>query len=78
NTLGRAPLVIGARDHKLRPVAWCTCGAQSFYDAAIEAGADVFMTGEESEHVTHAAAESGEAFDAAGHHPTERFGIQPL
>lgn len=78
NTLGRAPLVLGDLDQQLRRVAWCTGGAQSFFDAAIEAGADVFLTGEVSEHVTHAAAESGVAFVAAGHHATERFGIQAL
>lgn len=77
-TLGRAPLVLGDMDQRLRRVAWCTGGAQSYFDAAIDAGADVFLTGEASESVTHAAAESGVAFVAAGHHATERYGIQAL
>ncbi|WP_323121939.1 Nif3-like dinuclear metal center hexameric protein [Burkholderia alba] len=77
-TLGRTPLVLGDPDQQLRRVAWCTGGAQGFFDAAIEAGADVFLTGEASEFVTHAAAESGVAFVAAGHHATERYGIQAL
>jgi putative NIF3 family GTP cyclohydrolase 1 type 2 len=38
----------------------------------------VFLTGEVSEPVTHASAESGVAFVAAGHHATERYGIQAL
>ncbi len=76
--LNRAPLVIGDPDQQLRRIAWCTGGAQSYFDAAIEAGADAYLTGEASEFVTHAAAESGVAFVAGGHHATERFGIQAL
>ncbi|HTH62019.1 MAG TPA: Nif3-like dinuclear metal center hexameric protein [Paraburkholderia sp.] len=77
-TLGRAPLVLGDPDWELRRVAWCTGAAQGFFDAAIDAGADVFLTGEISEQTTHTAAESGVAFLAAGHHATERFGVQAL
>ncbi|TAM01099.1 MAG: Nif3-like dinuclear metal center hexameric protein [Paraburkholderia sp.] len=78
HTLGRAPLVLGDPDWQLRRVAWCTGAAQSLFDAAIDAGADVFLTGEISEPTTHTAAESGVAFLAAGHHATERFGVQAL
>ncbi|MFC5431356.1 Nif3-like dinuclear metal center hexameric protein [Paraburkholderia denitrificans] len=78
HTLGRAPLVLGDPDWQLRRVAWCTGAAQSLFDAAIDAGADVFLTGEISEQTTHTAAESGVAFLAAGHHATERFGVQAL
>jgi dinuclear metal center YbgI/SA1388 family protein len=77
-TLGRTPLVLGDPDSELRRVAWCTGGAQSYFDAAIEAGADVFLTGEISESTTHMAAESGVAFVSAGHHATERYGVQAL
>lgn len=77
-TLGRTPLVLGDPDWQLRRVAWCTGAAQSYFDAAIDAGADVFLTGEISEQTTHTAAESGVAFLAAGHHATERFGVQAL
>ncbi|KUZ81596.1 Nif3-like dinuclear metal center hexameric protein [Burkholderia ubonensis] len=77
-TLGRTPLVLGDPEQQLRRIAWCTGAAQSYFDAAIDAGADVFLTGEVSEPVTHAAAESGVAFVAAGHHATERYGIQAL
>jgi dinuclear metal center YbgI/SA1388 family protein len=77
-TLGRTPLVLGDADSELRRIAWCTGGAQSYFEAAIDAGADVFLTGEISEHNTHTAAESGVAFVSAGHHATERFGVQAL
>jgi dinuclear metal center YbgI/SA1388 family protein len=78
HTLGRVPLVLGDPDQELRRVAWCTGGAQGYFDAAIDAGADVYLTGEISEQTTHAAVESGVAFVAAGHHATERFGVQAL
>ncbi|WP_321846273.1 Nif3-like dinuclear metal center hexameric protein [Paraburkholderia bannensis] len=77
-TLGRTPLVLGDPDWQIRRVAWCTGAAQSLFDAAIDAGADVFLTGEISEQTTHTAAESGVAFLAAGHHATERFGVQAV
>jgi dinuclear metal center YbgI/SA1388 family protein len=77
-TLGRTPLVFGDPDVELRRVAWCTGAAQGYFDAAIEAGADVYLTGEVSEPCMHTAAESGVAFLAAGHHATERFGVQAL
>ncbi|MBN3810410.1 Nif3-like dinuclear metal center hexameric protein [Paraburkholderia sp. Ac-20347] len=77
-TLGRTPLVLGDPDWQLRRVAWCTGAAQSLFDAAIDAGADVFLTGEISEPTFHTSAESGVAFLAAGHHATERFGVQSV
>jgi putative NIF3 family GTP cyclohydrolase 1 type 2 len=77
-TLGRTPLVFGDPDMELRRVAWCTGAAQGYFDAAIEAGADVYLTGEVSEHCMHTAAESGVAFLSAGHHATERFGVQAV
>ncbi len=77
-TLGRAPLVLGDPDRALRRVAWCTGAAQNYFESAIDAGADVFLTGEVSEPTTHIAAESGVAFLAAGHHATERYGVQAI
>jgi dinuclear metal center YbgI/SA1388 family protein len=78
NALGRKPLVFGDADTQLRRVAWCTGGAQGYFDAAIAAGADVFVSGEVSEQTMHIAAESGVAYVAAGHHATERYGVQAL
>ncbi|MDU0810504.1 MAG: Nif3-like dinuclear metal center hexameric protein [Burkholderia sp.] len=76
--LGRKPLFFGNIDMQLRRIAWCTGAAQSYFDAAIDAGADVFLTGEASESIMHIADESGVAFISAGHHATERYGIQAL
>ena len=73
--LGRAAtLVPGASTRAIRRVAWCTGGAQGFFEAAIGAGADAFITGQISEPQAHLARETGVAFIAAGHHATERYG----
>lgn len=76
--LGRAPLVIGEADACVGRVAWCTGGAQGYMQQAIAAGASVYITGEISEYNAHLARESGTAFVAAGHHATERYGVQAL
>lgn len=77
-TLGRTPLVLGDADREVRRVAWCTGGAQGFFEAAIAAGADVYISGEVSEPTTHLAAESGVGYLAAGHHATERGGARAV
>ena len=76
--LGRVPLVIGDSKKKITRIAWCTVAAQSMFQEAIDAGADVFITGEISEPTVHLARESGVAFISAGHHATERYGVQAL
>jgi len=78
--LQRAPLVIddGDPDRLVDRVAWCSGGAQSYFEQAIELGIDVFLTGEISEQNVHLARESGVAYLAAGHHATERYGVQAL
>ena len=76
--LQREPLFIGNPDTPIQRIAWCTGGAQSYFDAAILAGAQAFITGEASEPVFHMAQESGVAYYAAGHHATERYGVQAL
>ncbi|MES2976669.1 MAG: Nif3-like dinuclear metal center hexameric protein [Pseudomonadota bacterium] len=58
----------------IRRLAWCTGGAQGYFEAAIAAGADAFLTGEISEPQAHYARECGVAFLACGHHATERYG----
>jgi putative NIF3 family GTP cyclohydrolase 1 type 2 len=58
----------------LARVAWCTGGAQGYFEPAIAAGADLFLTGEISEPQAHLARETGVAYMACGHHATERFG----
>jgi putative NIF3 family GTP cyclohydrolase 1 type 2 len=72
--LGRAPTVVPGEGRPLRRIAWCTGGAQGYFEAAIAAGADAFLTGEISEPQAHYARECGVAFLACGHHATERYG----
>ena len=76
--LGRAPLLIGDPARPLRRVAWCTGGAQGMFEQAIALGADAYVSGEISEQTVHLARESGVAYIAAGHHATERYGVQTL
>ncbi|RZL30691.1 MAG: Nif3-like dinuclear metal center hexameric protein [Rubrivivax sp.] len=73
---GRDVTAVPGDGRPLRRVAWCTGGAQGYFEAAITAGADVFVTGEISEPQAHYARETGVAFIAAGHHATERYGVQ--
>ena len=75
--LGRGVTLVPGDERLQRPlrrVAWCTGGAQGYFEAAIAAGADAFITGEISEPQAHLARETGVAFLAAGHHATERYG----
>lgn len=76
--LSRRPLVIGAPGRRIERIAWCTGAAQGFFETAIALGVDAFLTGEISEQHTHLARESGVAFFAAGHHATERYGVQAV
>ena len=63
-----------ATQRPIRRIAWCTGGAQGYFEAAIAAGADAFITGEISEPQAHYARECGVAFLACGHHASERYG----
>ena len=76
--LARPPLLLPGDGRPLRRVAWCTGGAQGYFEAAIAAGADAFITGEVSEPQLHLARETGVAFLACGHHATERYGAPAL
>ncbi|PXX99557.1 Nif3-like dinuclear metal center hexameric protein [Halomonas sp. LBP4] len=77
--LAREPLLIEAPGGgEIGRVAWCTGGAQDLITAAREAGADAFISGEISERTTHLARELGIHYLAAGHHATERYGVQAL
>ncbi len=72
--VGRPPVVVEGDGRPLRRIAWCTGGAQGYFEAAIAAGADAYITGEISEPQAHYARETGVAFLACGHHASERFG----
>ncbi|HSH72605.1 MAG TPA: Nif3-like dinuclear metal center hexameric protein [Methylophilaceae bacterium] len=76
--LSRPPMSIGDAGKQVKRVAWCTGGAQDYIETAISLGVDVFISGEISEQTVHLARESGVAYIAAGHHATERYGVQAL
>lgn len=76
--LKRKPLVVSAGNHPVKRVGWCTGGAQSYIERALSCGMDTFLTGEVSEQTVHFARENGIHFIAAGHHATERYGVQAL
>ena len=77
-TLLRKPAIIGDPGKSIRQIAWCTGAAQGYFETAIQQGVDAYITGEISEQNVHAARESGVAFIAAGHHATERYGVQAV
>jgi len=72
--LGRPVTIVAGNAGAIKNIAWCTGGAQGYFEAAIAAGADAFITGEISEPQAHYARESGVAFIACGHHASERYG----
>ncbi|WP_456380233.1 Nif3-like dinuclear metal center hexameric protein [Thiolapillus sp.] len=74
----REPLLLPGGGHGVRRLAWCTGGAQGKMEKAADLGVDAYLTGEASESNFHVAAERGIHFIAAGHHATERYGIQAL
>lgn len=76
--LQRSPLVVGEASSPVRRVAWCTGAAQGYLEDAIRLGVDLYVTGEVSEQTVHLSRETGVAFIAAGHHATERYGVQAL
>jgi len=76
--LGRQPLLIGAPRREVKKLAWCSGGAQGYFEQAILAGADIYISGEISEQTVHLARESGVPYLAAGHHATERYGVMAL
>lgn len=76
--LQRPSLSVARPEQNISRIAWCSGGAQSYFNDACDLGVDAYLTGEISEAVVHTARESGVAFIAAGHHATERYGIQAL
>jgi dinuclear metal center YbgI/SA1388 family protein len=76
--LGRMPLHIAGSSEPISTVGWCTGAAQSYIEAAVAQGLDAFISGEISEPTVHIARECGIHYYAAGHHATERFGVQAL
>ncbi len=74
NKLNRPVVLVNGAQHAIKKIAWCSGGAQSYFEAAIAAGADAFITGEISEPQAHYARECGVSYLACGHHASERYG----
>ena len=77
-SLGRPVTLVAGEAGPMRRLAWCTGGAQGYFEDAIAAGAQVFVTGEISEPQAHIARECGVSFIACGHHASERYGAPAL
>ena len=76
---GHPPLVISPPDDRpIKRVAWCTGAAQGYFEAATSLGIDAYISGEVSEQTFHIAQEMGVHYFAAGHHATERYGVQAI
>lgn len=75
-SLGREALHIGEDSEQIHSIAWCSGAAQGYITDAAELGVDAYLTGEISEQTVHLAREYGVHFYSAGHHATERYGVQ--
>ena len=62
----------------IRTVGVVSGGAARMFEQAIEAGLDLYITGEVSEFVQEMARENGANFIAAGHYNTEKAGVWAL
>ena len=77
--LNRQPQhLASACDQPVKTLAWCTGGAQGYMEQAAELGVDAYLSGEVSEQTFHLARELDLHYFAAGHHATERYGVQAL
>lgn len=76
--LGREIIHVGDAEDTVETIAWCSGAAQGFIEQAQQAGVDVYLSGEISEPTAHVARETGIHYLAAGHHATERYGVQAL
>lgn len=76
--LHRVPLHIAGTTKPIKRIAWCSGAAQDYIEEAHALGVDAFLSGEVSERTYHQAHELGIHYFSAGHHATERYGIQAL
>lgn len=72
------PLLLGNPEKHIKKIAWCTGGADNFFEHAINSGVDCFISGEVKEPIKSLADESGVVYLAGGHYVTERYGIKAL
>lgn len=76
--LGRRPEHIAGGPQLIERVGWCTGAAQGYIGQAIDRGLDAYISGEISEPTVHDAREGKVHYFAAGHHATERYGVQAV
>jgi len=76
--LGRPPLAVAGGTAPVRRIAWCSGAAQGYIEKAAALDVDAYLSGEVSEPTVHLARELGVHYLAAGHHATERYGVQAL
>lgn len=72
------PLVFGFGTDEISTVAIVSGGGSRFLECAVDDQVDLFVTGEAEEWTMNQARELGMNFVAAGHHATERLGVQEL
>lgn len=75
-SLQREPLHIGDKTQQIQSLAWCSGAAQNYIEDAAQLGVDAYLSGEISEQTVHIARECGIHYFAAGHHASERYGVQ--
>ena len=78
DALGREPLVFGDGPDRIGRLAVSTGAAGYDLIRAAHEGFDALLTGEPEEPNAHTAKELGIHLIAAGHHATERYGVQAL
>ena len=76
--LGQPPMHIAGHGATISKIGFCSGGAQGFIEQAVRMGCDAYLSGEISEPTVHIARESGVHYLAAGHHATERYGVQAV
>ncbi len=74
----REPLHVNGTKALIQNVAWCSGGAQDYIEDAWKLGVDAYISGEISERTYYQAKELDIHYYAAGHHATERYGIQAV
>jgi dinuclear metal center YbgI/SA1388 family protein len=76
--LGQKPIHIAGANQLIKTIGFCTGAAQGFIEQAVVMGCDAYLSGEISEPTVHTARETGIHYFAAGHHATERYGVQAV
>lgn len=72
------PIHITGNQPTIQKIGFCTGAAQGFIEQAVLMGCDAYLSGEISEPTVHVAREMGIHYFAAGHHATERYGVQAV